>query len=393
MLRWSLVLWLLIPEMGLASGLWIDGQRLAHLPLAGPAWHRLKQVADQPLGRPDLSDQESDADVRALAKALVFARLHQDRYRRQVIQGCRQVMGSEAQAGVLALGRNLVGWILAADLVTLPADLDQTFRGWLHQLPARELDHQSLRSVQERRPNNWGTHAGASLAAIAAYLGDRKALDRIARIFHGWLGDRSQYQGFRFGSLAWQADPLRPVGINPAGSRCRGYVIDGVLPDDQRRSGPFRWPPPRENYVWEALQGAVVQAVLLSRQGYAVWKWQNRALLRAVRWLYTVARYPAQGDDTWIVPLINFYYQTRFPVRLPTRPGKNMGWTGWTHGPCPPASSHAVAAASRGADSHPVPGMYREATFATQVNHLAPGADKQVAARFAGQPACHSVGW
>ena len=76
-------------------------------------------------------------------------------------------------------------------------------------------------------------------------------------------------------------------------------MTDGVLPDDQRRSGVFRWPPSHENYVYEALQGALVQAVILQRAGYDAFNWQDKALLRAFRWLRDVTEYPATGDDTW----------------------------------------------------------------------------------------------
>ena len=68
--------------------------------------------------------------------------------------------------------------------------------------------------------------------------------------------------GFEYGDLSWQADPTKPVGINPVGAKRDGHSIDGVLPDDQRRSGGFVWPPTKENYVWEALQGAIAQAVI-----------------------------------------------------------------------------------------------------------------------------------
>jgi hypothetical protein len=37
--------------------------------------------------------------------------------------------------------------------------------------------------------------------------------------------------------------------------------------------------------AWTALQGVLVQAVILHRAGYAVWHWQDRAILRAVQWL------------------------------------------------------------------------------------------------------------
>ena len=53
---------------------------------------------------------------------------------------------------------------------------------------------------------------------------------------------------------------------------------------------------PGENYVWEALQGAFVQAWILHRAGYPALEWQDRALLRAVRWLHETAAYQAEGS-------------------------------------------------------------------------------------------------
>src|SRR3972149_4721930 len=150
-----------------------------------------------------------------------------------------------------------------------------------------------------------------------------------AQVFKGWLGDRSAHAGFEYGDLAWQCDPGNPVGINPAGCTKQGHSVDGVLPDDQRRGGGFTWPPPHENYVWEALQGALVQAVLLHRAGYDVWNWEDQALLRAARWLHEQASFPATGDDSWQPHIINFYYGTGFPAPVPSSPGKNLGWTDW----------------------------------------------------------------
>ena len=132
--------------------------------------------------------------------------------------------------------------------------------------------------------------------------------------------------------------------MNPAGATRDGRSIDGVLPDDQRRGGGFSWPPPRENYVYEALQGAIVQAVILARAGYDVFDWSDRALLRAYRWLDEQADYPAEGEDRWQMHLVNHYYGTTFPAAVPTTPGKNMAFTDWTH---PPGSRPASAPAGR----------------------------------------------
>jgi hypothetical protein len=234
------------------------------------------------------------------------------------------------------LGRELAAYVIAADLIDLPnydSNFDnQQFRPWLRRTLTEDLEGRTLQSTHEDRPNNWGTHAGASRAAVAVYLGDQAELERTAQVFKGWLGDRSSYAGFAYGKLDWQCNPSEPVGINPAGCMKEGHSIDGVLPDDQRRDGPFQWPPPKENYVWEGLQGALAQAVILSNAGYDVWNWEDQALLRAVRWLHEQANFPAEGDDAWQPHLVNYYYGTDFPAVVPARPGKNVGWTDWTHG-------------------------------------------------------------
>jgi hypothetical protein len=163
-------------------------------------------------------------------------------------------------------------------------------------------------------------------------------------VFRGYLGDRSAWSerspgGFVYGSLAWQADASAPVGINPRGARRDAHSIDGVLPDDQRRSGGFRWPPPQQNYVWGALQGAYTQALLLERAGYPeVWEWGDRALLRAVRWLYGEASFAARGDDEWLIHLVNRAYAAGLPAALPAEPGKVMGFTDWTHAAARPTN-------------------------------------------------------
>jgi hypothetical protein len=189
-----------------------------------------------------------------------------------------------------------------------------------------------LISTQETRPNNWGTHAGAARAAIAIYLGDRLQLARTARVFHGWLGYRAAYAGFKYGDLSWQCNPARPVGINPKGCVKGGQVIDGVLPDDMRRGGSFQWPPAQTGYPWEGMQGAVLEAELLQRAGYPAWNWCDRALLRAAQFLYNRAGWPAESNDDWQPWLLDYRYGTRFRTAGPTHTGKNFGWTDWLYG-------------------------------------------------------------
>ncbi len=294
------------------------------LPMSGPAWQAMVNEANSFNGV-NLADQDDDDDVRLLAKALVTVRTRGDLG--PIYAALAVVPGTEGSS-TLALGRNLASVVLAADLVGYR---DPSFMGWLRGVMRANIDGRTLISTHEDRPNNWGTHAGASRIAADLYLGDTTDLGRAAAVFRGWLGDRASYAGFTYGELDWQADEARPVGINAAGAKIDGHNVDGVLPDDMRRCCEFRWPPPKENYVYEALQGALLQAELLSRAGYPAYAWANSALARAYAWLHNVAQFPAEGDDAWQPHLVNARYGTGYPAPVPTRPGKNFGFTDWLY--------------------------------------------------------------
>jgi hypothetical protein len=320
---------------GAGSGIVVSSSELRALPTSGAAWDALKRAADASAGAPNLADLNQDTNVLILAKALVYARTGTPAYRAEVISALRSVMGTEAGGETLALGRELAAYVIAADLIGLRAAdpaLDATFRAWLTQVLDRRLtDGNSLTETHERRPNNWGTHAGASRAAAAAYLGDSAELARVATVFRGWLGERSAYAGFSYGDVSWQSNPSQPVGINPPGATIAGHSVDGVLPDDQRRTGGFAWPPPCGNYPHGALDGALLTAEILSRQGYPAYSWGSNALLRAQVWLNSTGCAPS-GDNVWHLPLLDARYGTTFWNGAVVPPGKNFGWTDWLYG-------------------------------------------------------------
>ena len=322
-----------------AAGLWLSTEEIRRLPMQGPAWEAVVAAAIRPSG-PNVADQDSDHDVHTLAAALVYARTGDGSMRRRAAEGVLGAMGTEVGGRTLALGRNLVSYIIAADTIDL-RDYDRAgddrFRNWLSAVRGQTLDGKTLVGTYAERPNNWGTHAGASLTAIAAYLGERPQLERLARIFRGWLGDQRAYAGFRYSSdTSWQADPSQPAGINPAGATVAGYRVDGALPEELRRGCSFQWPPCHTGYTWGALQGAVVHAPLLARQGFDVWAWSDRALLRAVRFHLRLERmfggWWAESEDAWLVPLVNRAYGVAYPVPIHVGMGKNMAFTAWTHG-------------------------------------------------------------
>lgn len=317
-----------------AKGMWLTQSEVGGLPMTGSAWTSVKASADASLGTARISDQNSSHDIKTLAVALVYVRTGDVTYRKKAADAIMSAVGTESGGRTLALGRNLGGYVIAADLINLhdyDSAKDSQFRAWLSSVRSANLDGDTLVSTAELRPNNWGTHAGAARVAADVYLGDVGDLSRAVQVFRGWLGERSQYSGFKFGDLSWQADPANPVGVNRKGALLQGKSVDGVLPDDQRRSGGFSWPPPKQNYVWEALGPAFVEAELLYRAGYSdAYRWSDSALLRAITWLNTVDGFPAQGDDGWLPWLANFAYGSRFATTS-RADGKSMAWTNWTH--------------------------------------------------------------
>lgn len=320
-------------------GIWISQEEIGRLPMSGPAWEQVLDVANKKTGKPDLNDKDDPVNVRVLAKALVFARTGEEFYRDGVVEALDSLINNNSEKGgdTLALGRELVAYIIAADLINLPQhdpQLNGEFEDRLRELLTKKLDGRTLQSTHDERPNNWGTHAGASRAAVAIYLADMEELQYTADVFKGWLGDRESYDDFIYDDdLSWQCDPAAPVGINPSDCEKEGQEIGGALPEELRRGGEFQWPPEETGYAWEALQGAIVQAEILHRAGYDTWEWEEQAILRAVQFLFDIG-WEAVGDDNWQPWLINFAYCTSYPTTSPTEAGKNMGWTDWTHAVC-----------------------------------------------------------
>lgn len=328
----------LAPARAATKGIWLTPGEIAQLPTSGAAWDRVKAAADGDLGRPNIADYNSEHDVRTLAVALVYVRTGQLSYRQKAADAIMSAIGTEDGGQAVTLGRNLDSYVIAADLIDLagydPAK-DAQFRAWIDSVRYESFPDGTLISNDEGRANNHGRVAGGSRVAVGAYLGDTADLSRAAQVFKGWLGDRASYAGFKYGSdLSWQADPANPVGINPPGATKEGHPIGGALPEEMRRGCSFRWPPCKTQYPWGGLQGVLLEAEILFRQGYDTFNWQSQAIRRAAQYLDDLERefgsWWAAGDDTWQPWLVNFAYATSFPTTAAAI-GKNMGWTDWTH--------------------------------------------------------------
>lgn len=327
------------PTPGAArQGIWISQEEIDALPIEDSAGYaETKAAADGVSGSPSVTNQDSNHSTGIMAAALMCARTKIVLYCDKTLAALRALANGNYEDGgrALAYGREMIGYVLAADIINL-RDRDPALDGQFRAKIAKWLDYpttsgpDSLRICDNDRPNNWGGHCGASRIAIDLYLGDKADLDKAAKVLQGWLGDRSAYDGFVFGELWWQPKPDEPVGVAGVGANIGGHDVDGEQPEEMRRAGSFTWPPKTTDYAWEGLQGRLASAYMLDRAGYPAFEWSDRALCRAVAFLYRI-NWPAVGDDQWQPWIINRACGTDYPTTGGGK-GKNVGWTMWTEG-------------------------------------------------------------
>jgi hypothetical protein len=304
----------------------------ATLPTSGAAYAHALAVAKASWPAPKLSDMNNQTDSYVCTGAIVAARTGDAALKSKVAAVLAKVRGTESGATALALGRNLRGYVCAADAIGYS---DTTFRSWLGKVRDAKTTGgpPSIRNCAATRPNNWGTHCRASMVAADLYLDDVDDLRVQATMFAGWLGDYGAYHGFQYGDTSWQCDPAHPVGIDPPCTKS-GVDLDGVLPDDQRRAGSFtKGAIPHENYTREAYEPALQEAVMLSQaDAIEAQCLSARALLR-VDQEFARMRFAATGDDTnepWLVRWL--YGQSPSSPLGATAIGKSYSDADWTHG-------------------------------------------------------------
>jgi hypothetical protein len=344
-----------------SNGIWVSAATLQQLPTTGPAWERLLADTEADPGPADVADQNSGHDVATLAAALVCARTDSQELCDKARAGVVSAIGTERGGRWLAVGRNLTAYVIAADVMGLRADGDPESAGTRVETWIRGFETERLANNNTGEPipfipfasgSNASAQEGAAYAAVAAYLGDRAALERAWDAFRTYLcdasaPDRERIDLHRGVEAGWAYDNQHPCAVNPAGVAKQvppgrpgaGQVVQvgGAIINDMARGGDLAWPPGTTQYPWVALEGVVPAAVILQRAGYPALAVADHAVLRAVRYLRDLQL--STGSGRWfqerrsneIIQLVNVAYGADFPVDLPTGGGRTVGYTDWTH--------------------------------------------------------------
>jgi cell division septation protein DedD len=331
----ALLLPFIAAQASIGGNLIASPAEIAVLPTSGSAWTALKGVADGSLGAPDLTDQDNKHDVKTLAVALVANRLNSDTYRAKARAAILSAMGTErvgADNSILSLGRQLGGYVLAADLIGMSGADDASFRSWLSAIRTRELGghgrYTSLKGTCEDSPHNWGTFACASLIAANLYLGDSAAVARSWQVFKGMAGDRTSYAGFQ--DLASDAWACPGKAFTPFNSLCGSDSVryGAFVKDVTRGDDPPTATGAGLSYTAEILQGIALQAELLSRAGYGD-AWSR--LRPAFDWARRNGAMNLSSVDYQVAWWVNERYGWSVATK-PATSGRVFAFTDWLYG-------------------------------------------------------------
>ena len=325
------------------TGIWSSRAELALLPMTGPGWNAVLADASKDTSNPDVGNQNDNTNCYVLAAAIVAERLaaagetdEAVRYRKKVVDAVEKIVrdGQPDGSRTLAWGREIGAYVMAADLVGYRTE---AFENYLKDAADKWIcsdRHQTLHEMTLERPNNWGAMGFGTMCAIYTYLGDKNSLQTIRDIWMTTIVGPSA-KSFRYGAdLSWQADPKNPMVINPAGSSKEGLSLDGLQPEEMRRGAPFTTQNiTPTGYPFEALQGWIMAARILERQGMPIWEEGDRALYRAVYALqvYLTERYGTSwsfsGDDLWMLEFVDRVYGSDFAKNKQVwGHGKNAGY-------------------------------------------------------------------
>jgi hypothetical protein len=309
--------------------------------MSGTAWASLEKDALAPWPTMDISNQDDKHARLVVAGALYAARTGDLVIAGRVIDALRALPAAPWSTNMLALARQLSGYVIAADLIGYR---DPGFVAWLADARTRLVDgHSRWTSLQFTAGNttgNWGTWSLASLTAADLYLGDSAGVARDWAIFSGY--------GVPFAS-GWSQGPfIKTAAWDPAWSSIAsdgsnklpiGIDVNGALVEDASRSAGSTLDDTGAMYVFESVRATTTTALLFRSAGYDVTGVTDGQLRRLVAWLRatpyadsidgTLWGFVRHGLSQWARFALNDLLGTTYPTDTPTNTDRHFGYTDW----------------------------------------------------------------
>jgi len=340
------------PPSTTTHGVILDRAELMALPTTGNAWAAvLNQANSQSITGANLSDMNMQHDVGTLAVALAGVRLNSPALILKAKACLEDAIGTEAGGDSMDVGRSLAAYVIAADVLDIRSG---PIFEWLDSFRTKKIPHDNTGALMTIRSRAWETGTNASCqvglcsVALAVYLRDadwvRENWDAYRRI----CGDKTSPFTLKANTFGdpWQADISNRVGIQPVGAVKNGLNIDGAYLD-MGRSNPIPKPSLSYDarmslYPWVSLNGIIWAGLILHRQGFPAFEIQDRAILRAVKFMRRLAR--DTGNMGWwgtdkkedVKWLAHVAYPadlplSEYPITLPVANHDQVGWSDWTH--------------------------------------------------------------
>jgi hypothetical protein len=342
------------PPVGTAgSSLWVSNEELRKLPASGAQWDAVYNVARSSWGSPDIAYQDSDHDVYVMAGAIVCVRTGE--FCAKTRDAITSAIGTEGNTRWLAVGRNLLGYVIAADMLGMKPDGNANSQNtrvynWLATFLTRKLPDNNTGVPEILSAFESGSNASAQeasvMAALAVYTGNKPKLEHVWNRYRLYVCDRTSPETVIDLSASkkedWWHDSQKPCAVVPKGTwRIQNSAdkrgMDGAIVNDMRRGGYYKWEPGFTPYPWVGLEGFVPTALILHRQGYDAFGISDQAVLRSFDYLWELSINTGttdwfdgrRGDEA--THIVNKAYGKSFPVQSAIGPGRTFGFTGFTH--------------------------------------------------------------
>lgn len=359
-------------EPGAFDDIFYRRERFMKLPTSGAAFTLLEKRAKGKWEAPDFTGEDdsnnAQGDADALAGALYAERMNDDTMREKVRAHLRLAAKSEDSDWLLGLGRQLAGWVEAANLIRFA---EPEFVNWVHRMITHKHGpgdrwggYETILENAHSLNSNWAVQCNRSvivgsmylrLVGTAAQQADAEKWLKLSVLAHkrdiGIKGDYPELPPLYTAPNGWGGNAPYKAGINPPGTTGiiggKERVLDGVRQGDWLRTkvggkedrDAKQWPPNVTGYMWEGLTPQIITAAILHQHGLCPFDAANNAIVRAMDANYGTGAMaannprfvnPAAGDDKCAPWIVNHFAGTNYPTQLDDMPEKaGYGWMAW----------------------------------------------------------------